>query len=234
MSSCAASCSTCCHPALCASATSGSSQTGNAPSCCRSAVSCSAARRERQLRRLNHLSKGLTHSGTARSAEAPCASSNGSPPPNSCFAHHRNQTSAQHEALSISPAFARASARLRIPCLIRPKTLKCQSLKPPHQPPASRYTAPSGHQTNGSHPTRPVPDPSAPAEAQSKYIGFHGGRLPSSRCIRSALPKCVQRPTLAQGAPDTALRLMRTNDVGTATFAGGGSRRSSPQSVKAI
>ena len=138
-------------------------------------TSGSAARRERQLRRLNHLSKGLTHSGTARSAEAPCASSNGSPPPNSCFAHHLNQISAQHEALSISPAFAHASARLRIPCLIRPKTLKCQSLKPPHQPPASRYTAPSGHQTNGSHPTRPVPDPSAPAEAQSKYIGFHGG-----------------------------------------------------------
>src|SRR5450432_2634277 len=34
--------------------------------------------------------------------------------------------------------------------------------------------------------------------------------------------------------PKASYTLMRTNDVGTANFAGGGSRRSSPQSVKAI
>ena len=37
------------------------------------------------------------------------------------------------------------------------------------------------------------------------------GRLPSSRCIRSALYEGVQTRASVQGAPDTALRRIRTN-----------------------
>src|ERR1035438_2370789 len=118
MSSCVASCSICCRPASCAFATSASSPTATVPPCYRCAVDCLATQREQQLRRLSRLPTRLTHSGTAQSAEAPCASSNGSPPPNSCFAHHRNQRSEEHEASSISSAFVRASARMQIPCLI--------------------------------------------------------------------------------------------------------------------
>ena len=75
-----------------------------------------------QLRRHHRPPIRTTHSGTARSAAAPCASSNGSPPRNSCFALHLNQTGTPHEPLSTSSAFARASARMRIPCLILAKT----------------------------------------------------------------------------------------------------------------
>ncbi len=84
------------------------------------AVASLAAQRKRQFRRLNRLRKRLTHSGTVHSAVQPCTLSNGSPPHNSCFAHHLNLYGAQHEPLSISSVFARASARMRIPCLICP------------------------------------------------------------------------------------------------------------------
>src|SRR5664279_4455851 len=214
MSSCAASCSTCCRPASCAYATSDSSPTVNAPRCCRGAFSCSAARRERQLRRLNHLPKRLTHSGTARSAEAPCASSNGSPLPNSCFAHHLNQTSAQHEALSISAAFARASARMRIPRLICPRLLSCLSLQPSTDTSLRCFTAPSHHQSGTSYPTPLVPDPSAPDQTDSKYIAFHeGGFLQVA--VSEAPPQRIQlRHCYLAGAPDTALRLIRSDQWG--------------------
>ena len=174
-SSCAASCSTCCRRDLCASATSDSSPTATAPRYCHSASNCSAAHRKTQLRRHRRPQKRLIHSGTAQSAAEPCASSNGSPLHNSCFALHLNQTSALHEALSISSAFARASARLRTLCPVQPTTLRCQSLQPPLRPSPSHSTAPSGFQTNESYPTQSVPDPPAPAQAHSKYIGFHGG-----------------------------------------------------------
>ena len=118
---------------------------------------------------------GPTRSGIAQSVAEPCASSNGSPLHNCCFALHLNQTSALHEALSISSAFARASARLRTLCPVQPTTLRCQSLQPPLRPSPSHSTAPSGFQTNESYPTQSVPDPPAPAQAHSKYIGFHGG-----------------------------------------------------------
>ena len=52
-----------------------------------------------QLRRHHRPPIRPTHSGTARSAAQPCASSNGSPLRNSCFARHLNQTGAQHEPL---------------------------------------------------------------------------------------------------------------------------------------
>src|SRR5665213_3376652 len=118
MSSCDASCSICCHRGSCASATSDSSPTGTALLCCRCAFDCSADQRRRQLRKLNRLLKRLTHSGTAQSAAEPCTLSNGSLPPNSCFAPHFNQNGTQHEALFTSSVTARASAPTKIPCLI--------------------------------------------------------------------------------------------------------------------
>jgi len=64
---------------------------------------------------------------------------------------------------------------MRIPCLFRPKHLACQSLKTPHQASASHRTAPSGLQAIGPCPTQSLPDPSAPAQTDAKYIGFHEG-----------------------------------------------------------
>ena len=101
-------------------------------------------REEQLLRQHHHPPIRLTHSGTAQSAAEPCASSNGSPPRNSCFARHLNQTDALHEALSTSSTSARASARTRIPCLFRPKPLGCQPLQRPHKASASQHAAPSG------------------------------------------------------------------------------------------
>ena len=111
MSSCAASCSICCRRASCASATSDSSPTATALRSCRYASNCSAAQRRSLLRRHHRPPIRLIHSGTAQSAAQPCASSNGSPLRNSCFALHLNQNGTQHEDLSTSSAFARASAR---------------------------------------------------------------------------------------------------------------------------
>jgi hypothetical protein len=105
----------------------------------------------------------------------PCASSNGSPRRNSCSVLHLNQTAAQHEDLSASPASARASARTQIPCLIRPKPCGCSSPQPPYRAKARHCAAPSGLQENGSYPTQSLPDPPAPTQTDSKYIALHEG-----------------------------------------------------------
>ena len=176
MSSCAAFCSTCCRPVSCASATSVSSPTATALRSCRYASNSSAAQRRSLLRRRHRPPIRLTHSGTARSAAQPCASSNGSPLRNSCFARHLNQTGARHEALSTSSASARASARTQTPCLIWPR----RSGRQPLQPSTARLIAPrrrsiphSSHRST----TRPsaLPDPSASKQTHSKYIAFHEG-----------------------------------------------------------
>src|SRR5664279_5621141 len=109
MSSCAASCSTCCHRGSCASATSDSSPTGDAPPCCRCAFNCSADQRKGQLRKHHRPPKQLTLSGTAQSAAEPCTLSNGSPPRNSCSALRLKPTGAQHEPLFPSSASDRVS-----------------------------------------------------------------------------------------------------------------------------
>src|ERR1700677_1977890 len=137
MSSCAASCSMYCRPASCASATSDSLPTATALLCCRCAFDSSATQRRWLLRQHHHRPIRPTQSGTAQSAVEPCASSNGSPPPNSCFARHLNQTNALHEALSTSSTSARASAHTRIPCLFPPKPLGCQPLQLPQKASAS-------------------------------------------------------------------------------------------------
>src|SRR5579859_1314371 len=100
ISFCAAFCYTCCRRVSSAYATSASSPTETALRSFPCAVACSATQRKRQLRQLNLLRKRFTHSGIAHSAVQPCTLSNGSPPHNSCFAHHLNQNGARHEALS--------------------------------------------------------------------------------------------------------------------------------------
>ena len=159
MSSCAAFCSICCRPASCASATSASSPTGNAPLSCRSASNCSAAQSNIDcFGGITVHRSALTHSGTVRSAVAPCTSSNGSPPRNSCFALHLNQTGAQHEPLSTSSAFARAPARTQIPCLISAETTRVtQSLQPSPDVSLRCFIAPSGPQSLRSHPPLQLP-----------------------------------------------------------------------------
>src|ERR1700679_2574816 len=175
MSSFAASCSICCHPASCAYATSDSLPTATALLCCRCAFDSSETQRTWLLRQHHHPPIRLTHSGVAQSAVELCTSSNGSPPPNSCFAPHLNQTDALHEAPFTSSTSARASAHTRIPCLFRPKPLGCQPLQLPHKASASQYAAPSGPSVIRRCPTQSVPDPSAPVQTDAKYIGFPVG-----------------------------------------------------------
>src|SRR5450631_3947146 len=115
---CADSCSICCHPASCASATSASSPTGNALPSCRSAFNCSVTPTADPLRHHCPLRTSLAHSGTVQSAAEPCTSLNGSLPLNSCSALHLNSNSAQHDLRSTSAASPRAPARTEIPCLI--------------------------------------------------------------------------------------------------------------------
>src|SRR3984885_8205341 len=175
MSSYAASCSTCCRRASCASATSASSPTGAVLRCCHCAYDCSADHSKTQLRRHHRPQIRLIHSGTAQSAVEPCASLNGPPLPNSCFAPHLNQNGASHEPLSTSSVVDRASARTRTPCLLRPKPPPCQPLQRPNQASKSHWLAPFQLHANRLHPTQPVRDPSAPTRADSKYIGFPVG-----------------------------------------------------------
>src|SRR6266567_6622585 len=175
MSSCAASCSICCRPVSCASATSDSSPTATALRSCRCASNCSAAQRRCLLRWHHRPLIRTTHSGTVLSAAQPCASSNGSPLRNSCFARHLNQISAPLEPLFPPSTSTRASARTRIPCLSWQKPLACWSLLPPHQPSASHRAAPSGLHAIASNQSQPAPDPSAPTQTDAKYIGFREG-----------------------------------------------------------
>ena len=140
----------------------------------------------------------------------PCTSSNGSPPPNSCFALHLNQTGALHEPLSTSSAFARASARTQIPCLIRPKLLRHRSLQPPHH--ALGDASPLHSDIQAADPTQHslLPDPSQPAQPHSKYIAFHGGGFLQVAVSEAPLQSHATANSCAAGAPDTALRLLST------------------------
>ena len=79
---------------------------------------------------------------------------------------------ALHEPLSTSSVFACASARTRTPCLIRPKTLRCQPLQRPDQASKSHWPPPFELQANRLHQTQPVRGPLAPTRADLKYIGF--------------------------------------------------------------
>ena len=152
-----------------------SSPTGTALLCCRCAFDCSTAQRKTQRRQLNRLRNRLTHSGTARSATVLCTSSNGSPPPKSCFALHLNLTGAQHEAFSKSAAFARASARIRIPCLICPEMLAQLPLQLPILASLRSPAVLSNPQTRRPYLSSHLRGTSGPDQTYSKCIAFHGG-----------------------------------------------------------
>ena len=176
MSSCAASCSICCRRASCASATSASSPTATALRCCRYASNCSAAQRK-------HRFAGITvHRSDPLTLELPSLRRN----------HARRRTAlrrATPASLSTSTRPVRSMKlyphprplpvlrRVRgSPCLIWPEPLACQPLQPPDRP-LVRVTAPlhPAFKPIRSYPTQSVPDPSAPAQTDSKYIAFHEG-----------------------------------------------------------
>jgi len=125
------------HAASCASATSASSPTGNAPPSFHSASACSRLQRRSQLRQHRLQQTILTRSGTALFAAEPCMSSNGSPRLNSCFAP-RLSTSTLHEPATPASNHPRAPARTESLRLIWPR-MPCQpSLQP--LPAASKHT----------------------------------------------------------------------------------------------
>jgi hypothetical protein len=123
---------------------------------------------------------------------------------------HLNQNSTQHDPLSTSLASVLASARSQIPCLICPGLLGSRSLQPSINTSSRRPTATSHRQNGTPRPTHPVPDPSAPAQIDAKYIAIHeGGFLQvavseAPRSVHAAVHRCVA------GAPDTALRHIGT------------------------
>jgi len=174
-SSCAYSCSMCCRPPSCVSATSASSPTDDVPLCCRYASICSEALSRQPLRRPRRLLTTLIHSGAARYALAPCMLSNVSPPRNSCFALHPNQTGAPHETLFPSSPADRAPVRMQIPCLI--STEMPGQLSVAYTPDAlrPRFTAPSHLQSATSCLSPLLPQISAPDQTDSKYIAFQEG-----------------------------------------------------------
>ena len=159
-------------------------------------------RENAQLRRHHRPPIRLTHSGTARSAAEPCASSNGSPPRNSCFALHLNQTGAQHEALSTSSAFARASARTQTPCLICPETALPGCLFSSRTDSSLRCSAASIPTVKAADPspTQPVPEPFAPASDPFKVHSLPS-RAASFKSLYPKRPsKTMQLRTVASRA----------------------------------
>src|SRR5450631_3452416 len=210
MSSCAASCSMYCRRASSEFVTSDSSPTGIALRCCRCAFDCSAAQRKRQCRQLNRPPKRLTHSGTARSAAEPCTSSKGSPLRNSCFALHRNQTGALHESQSTASALARALARTQIPCLNWPRLVRYRSLHLPHDPSVRRFPTQFIHPSGSSYPLQPVHALTKHIRPHSKYIGFPVGGFLQVAVSEAPSQSACKLELLHAGAPDTALRLLRS------------------------
>ena len=195
----------------CASATSDSSPTGTVLRCCRFAFDCSAAQWKEQLRPHHRPPARLTRSGTVQSAAEPCALSKGSPRLNSCFAHHRNQTGALHEPQSTSSALARALARMQIPCLNWPRLVRYRSLQLPHDPSVRRFQAHVIHQSGRSYPLQRVHALTEHVRPHSKYIGFPVGGFLQVAVSEAPSQSACELELLHAGAPDTALRLLRTN-----------------------
>ena len=99
MSSCVASYCTFFPKVLCASATSVSWLTANAPLSCHFALTASARYHTRKQNHSPPAPKSSRHLGVAPNAVGPCESSNGSPLRNSSFVLHR-PSPLLHEALS--------------------------------------------------------------------------------------------------------------------------------------
>jgi hypothetical protein len=185
MSSSAASCSTCCRAASSASATSATSPTANVLCCCRSACSYSPVHQTSLLETHPLPQTILTRIGTALSAAGPCMSSNGSPPPSFCFVP-RLDTSTPHEPATTLSNHPRAPARTETLCLTPLRLLYRSSFTPLPSILQQLLSAPS-LTTTAVHRRHPQPRKSSgPAQPHTKPIGSRKGRLPSSRCIRSA------------------------------------------------
>ena len=195
----------CCRRALCASATSASSPTATALLSFPYAVACSAAQRKRQFRQLNRLRKRFTHSGTVHSAVQPCTSLSGSPPHNSCFAHHLNQNGPRHEALSISSGFARASARMQNPCLIRPRMLAHQLLQLPMVASLRSLAILSCPRAGRTYLSPHLRGTSVPDQTYSKCIAQHRGGFLQVAVSEAPRSEHAATHCCASGAPDTAL-----------------------------
>src|ERR1035437_2919391 len=200
-----------CRLVSCASVTSDSSPTGTAQRCCRCGSSCSADRRKQHLRRHLLQPKRLTRCGTVQPAAEPCTPSNGSPRHNSCFAHHRNQTGALHEPQPTSSALARALARMQIPCLNWPRLFRYRSLQLPHDPSVRRFQAHVIYQSGRSYPLQRVHALTEHVRPHSKYIGFPVGGFLQVAVSEAPSQSACELELLHAGAPDTALRLLRTN-----------------------
>src|ERR1700728_3092702 len=117
MSSCDASCCTCCRAALCASATSDFSLTDGERSFFHSVSGCSSNPIGPQQASTRRPRSPLTHNGTVRSAAEPCRLSSASPPRNSSSDLRLISAGAPHESTSPASNLARASARTLVLCL---------------------------------------------------------------------------------------------------------------------
>src|ERR1035441_7512556 len=169
MSSCAASCSTCCHAASCASATSDSSPTGNALRCCRSASSCSPVQPTAriELRRPLRIILARLPTGTVPSAEALCTSWNGSPQLNSGCVLHPSPTYVPHETAiptSISPHASACTPPLRLKEPWHQQNHPNRHLRPPqnHAYPHSSEVRTTHYYPHGTGGT-PPPEPRTPS-----------------------------------------------------------------------
>ena len=95
-------------------------------------------------------------------------------------------------------ALCPASAHTRMPCLVRPKTLRCKPLQCPNQASKSHWSTSFGLLANRLHQTQPVRDPSSPTRADSKYIGFPvGGFLQTA--VSEAPPRKMQTRAVSRG-----------------------------------
>src|SRR5208283_2751237 len=185
MSSCAASCFTCFRVASCASVTSASWPTGNALRSCHYASACS-----------------LPHSGTARFAAGPCTSSRGSPRLNCfCFARHPILDYVRHETTSTSSTCPLAAAYTQSLCLVWLRLPSSSSLWDLSGAGTRSLPTPSPTACDLHNPLPPSNRPPGHPQTDSKYIDSHlPGRLPSSRCIRSAPPNTAKQRPLDTGA----------------------------------
>jgi|ERR1700678_1079120 len=117
MSSCDASSYTCCHAALCASATSDFSLTAGEQSFFHSVSDCSSRPISQQQTPPCRPRSPLTQHGPVRSAAEPCRLSSASPPRNFSSDLRLISAGAPHESSSPASHLARASARTLVLCL---------------------------------------------------------------------------------------------------------------------
>src|SRR5271166_6643259 len=204
MSSCAASCFTCFPVASCASVTSASWPTGNALRSCHYASAYSRVQHKTysQPHRLLPIVRTLPHSGTARFAAAPCTSSSGSPRLNCfCFARHPILDYALHETTSPSSTSPLAAACTDSLCLAWLR-LRSRSFRQHRSGAATRsLSTPSPTACDRPNPLHSPRQPPGHPQTYSKYIDSQlWGRLPSSRCIRSAPQTLPSSGLLIKGA----------------------------------